>query len=124
MFTQGITLSLQAITLSPNSIKLTSQHILVKMKCLHGKPCAQTKRIFLVLQSKPQLLLLRGRKATYTKKPQPLENLENNHILAAKSTTNSRKCAQSKIYWFLNVPLTFSGGYGCPFDGVNIIVRE
>ena len=45
MFTQGITLSLQAITLSLNSIKLTSQHILVKMKCLHGKPCAHTKRI-------------------------------------------------------------------------------
>ena len=32
------------------------------MKCLHGKPCAHTKRILLVLQLKPQLLLLRGRK--------------------------------------------------------------
>ena len=32
-------------------------------------------------------------KATYTKKPQPLGNLQNNHILAAKSTVNSRKCS-------------------------------
>ena len=25
---------------------------------------------------------------------------------------------------FFKSPLIFSGGYGCPFDGVNIIVRE
>ena len=31
-------------------------------------------------------------KATYTKKPQPLGNLQNNLILAAKNTVNSRKC--------------------------------
>ena len=31
-------------------------------------------------------------KATYTKKQQPLGNLQNNLILAAKNTVNSRKC--------------------------------
>ena len=37
-------------------------------------------------------------KITYTKKPLLLGNLQNKHILAAKSTVNSRKCAWSKIY--------------------------
>ena len=37
-------------------------------------------------------------KATHMKKPRPLGNLQNNNILAAKSTVNSRKCASSKTY--------------------------
>ena len=35
-------------------------------------------------------------KATYTKKQQPLGNLQNNLILAAKNTVNSRKCVSPK----------------------------
>ena len=36
-------------------------------------------------------------KVTYAKKPPLFGNLQNNHILAAKSTVNSRKCVQSNI---------------------------
>ena len=35
-------------------------------------------------------------KATSTKKPSALGNLQNKHNLAAKNTINSRKCASSK----------------------------
>ena len=37
-------------------------------------------------------------KATYTKKQQPLGNLQNNPILAAKNTVNSQKCVSLKTY--------------------------
>ena len=44
-----------------------------------------------------QPYLLKGRRLPIRKKQQPLGNLQNNRILAAKSTVNSRKYVSSKI---------------------------
>ena len=79
------------------------------MKCLYGKPCAQSTTQNPVLNQQRKTdpsgsaiktlaatSFARMMKATYTKKPQPLGNLQNNHILAARNltTVDPSSCVQ------------------------------
>ena len=72
------------------------KHTTARMKCLHGEPCAHSttqKGSFWFCNQNPNCYFLCPRtKATHMKKPLLFGNLQNNHILAAKSTVNSRKC--------------------------------
>ena len=67
------------------------------MKCLHGEPVLNRQRkkdpSGSAIKTLAATSFARRTKATYTKKPQPHGNLQNSHILAAKNTVNSRKCA-------------------------------
>ena len=66
------------------------------MKCLHGELCAQSTTQTDLSDSAIKTLAATSfaqmMKATHMKKLLLFGNLQNNHILAAKSTVNSRKC--------------------------------
>ena len=71
-----------------------------KMKCLHGEPCAQSttekKPSGSAIKTLAVSSFAQETKATFTKKPSALGNLQNKHNLAAKNKINSRKFASSK----------------------------
>ena len=72
----------KAITLSPNSITLTLKHILVKMKCLNGKPCTHTiKKDLSGSAIKTTTSFALRTKVIYTKQLQVLGNDANDVLL-------------------------------------------